>query len=307
MSARSRSTRGRLIAGGAFIHGGEPLVAVDPATGAVDPWDPGTALPQMVDSLAIGPAGDVWAAGFADQPTPGGAIRHYASLGDGGASIARADTGLPRRSAARGLLPIVADVRPRMDRTDPRPLGPGGRHGPGVPRGGLRVRRWRPATGACATAPDGSVDDWDPDLLGVLPFADDAGLMELEPYSLAVLGERLVVGGTFSTVVPNPSGGGSIRAISPMLVFSTTTGSLLRPTDPERVAWFPIQGWNAVAFDMLHTDAGLVVAFGSPGLGVFDATTLDWDATASAPYFDPTWWLPDYGNAIYALALPGSP
>ena len=58
---------------------------------------------------------------------------------------------------------------------------------------------------------------------------------------------------------------------------------------------------------MLHTDAGLVVAFGSPGLGVFDATTLDWDATASAPYFDPTWWLPDYGNAIYALALPGSP
>ena len=131
--------------------------------------------------------------------------------------------------------------------------------------------------------------------------------MELEPYSLAVLGERLVVGGTFATVVPNPSGGGSIRAISPMLVFSTTTGSLLRPTDSERVAWFPIQGWNAVAFDMLHTDAGLVVAFGSPGLGVFDATTLDWDATASAPYFDPTWWLPDYGNAIYALALPGSP
>jgi len=45
---------------------------------------------------------------------------------------------------------------------------------------------------------------------------DGAGLMELEPYSLAVLGERLVVGGTFSTVSANPSGGAHIDVISPI-------------------------------------------------------------------------------------------
>jgi hypothetical protein len=150
---------------------------------------------------------------------------------------------------------------------------------------------------------DGSVMAWNPDLYSVVPISPIGGLDELAPHSMAILGDRLIVGGIFMGMEPEP-GGAYLTPISPILVFSLTSGTLLRPTDPARTPWFPVNGWWSTAWSMARTDSGLAVALGQPGMGIFDATTLDFDAVASAPFFDTSWMPVGNDAGIFALAVP---
>jgi hypothetical protein len=63
----------------------------------------------------------------------------------------------------------------------------------------------------------------------------------------------------------------------------------------------------AAAYAMVPTDAGLVVALGSSGAAVFDATTFDLDESASSTYLEQVWQRVDTGNGVYALAMAGEP
>jgi hypothetical protein len=150
---------------------------------------------------------------------------------------------------------------------------------------------------------DDTLSAWDPDLLTVLRWSSVGGLDELTPRSMVVLGDNLVVGGCFTALEPNPRGGWFGNRISPLLVFSVSSGTLVRPTDPERWAWFTTN--QAVGYSMVATDGGLAVALGVSGMAVFDATTLDLDETASSTYMEQVWQMVDVGNGVYALAVPG--
>ena len=117
----------------------------------------------------------------------------------------------------------------------------------------------------------------------------------------------MIVGGQFSSIRPGQFGGGSINAVSPLFVFSASTGQLVRPTDPEAFAWFPSGGWWSAGYDIIARDSGVVVALGDTGIVVLNATTLNYDAGASAPFVTTDWWGRNTQNGIYALAAaPGA-
>ena len=154
--------------------------------------------------------------------------------------------------------------------------------------------------GLARIAADGTVDAWNPDLVGSLGMDLDLNTTAI-PMSFAVLGDNVVVGGDFQWVRDYDMGGSTNRPV-PLLVYSATTGALLRPSGDGLESWFDIAGWNPVGYELAATDGGLVAALGEPGMGIFDATTLELDLTSSGPYFDPNWWSPIVGNEVLALA-----
>jgi hypothetical protein len=71
-----------------------------------------------------------------------------------------------------------------------------------------------------------------------------------------------------------------------LFLFSASSGALVLPDTPDRLPWFPrAESW-ATAYDIAHTDAGLFVALGDEGLGIFDATTFQMDEVASDPFLN---------------------
>ena len=150
----------------------------------------------------------------------------------------------------------------------------------------------------------GSLDSWHPDLFGVFPIPNGSGLYSLEPYSIGTLGDRVLVGGQFSWITPAPGGGGYITVISPLLVFSASTGGLVRPTDPDVTPWFPIAGWWSAGHDILPRDSGIAVALGDTGVVVLNSSTLNYDAGASAPFVTLDWWGRNTDNGVFAIAAP---
>ena len=297
-------TDGRLIAGGDSlgIPGFSSLVAVDSATGQPDPWHPSSTLPVAIDTIAVAPAGDIWIGGITYSPAANVPLQHYAALAAGGmllpsptvdCLLAPDVNGPSTPTCARGWagLPRVQSLL--IDESGRLYLAGVFGSVAGSPRQGLaRIEK------------DGSLAAWDPNLVGTLPIPANGSLDTLEPHSLALIGDRLVVGGSFRYAVPNPGGGSFGTAVSPLLVFSTTSGALVRPTDPQRSAWFDLAGWWPVGYAMAHTAGGLLVALGQPGMGIFDATTLDLDVSASAPYLDTNWMSPVKDGGIYTLAVP---
>ena len=164
-----------------------------------------------------------------------------------------------------------------------------------------------PRRGLARLSASRQLDAWNPDLLGAIPIPNGDGLYSLEPYSIAALGDRVIVGGQFSWIRPAPGGGGSITAVSPLFVFSASSGQLVRPTDPERPPWFPIGGWWSAGHDILARDSGIAVALGDTGVVVLNSSTLNYDAGASAPFVTLDWWGRNTHNGVFALAAAPGP
>jgi hypothetical protein len=153
----------------------------------------------------------------------------------------------------------------------------------------------------------GALDPWTADLAGVIPTPMGTYVGRLQPLSLAVLHGNLLVGGAFCSYTARPGGGGYITCTSPLLVFSTDTGSLLRPTDPARPPWFSVYGWWSAGYAISASETGVVVALGDVGVVVLNPVTLDFDAPASAPFLSTDWWAHDYSVGVFALAAPTMP
>ena len=292
-------SKGRLVAGG--LGGSQAiLAALDLATGAVT-WQPSDGALAAVDDLAVEPDGDVWAAGLATGGAPAAALRHYASPVDGGAPMAAPSLGCLDAPGINGG-PSVPTCTPSWEgrtRVGAVMVDADGRV---VFAGAFGTVDGQARRGLARLETDGTLSAWSPDLLGALPIPADGGLDAIEPMSMAVLADNLVLGGRFTWIIPNPAGAFWMIEASPLLVFSTSSGALVRPTDPERSRWFDVGGWWPVGADMLPTDGGLAVALGEPGMGIFDATTLELDTASSAPYLDPNWLTPIDGYGVYALA-----
>jgi hypothetical protein len=298
-------SQGRLLVGGTFL-GDSPdksLLAVDEATGARDAWQPDAHHPTTVDTIVVAPDGGFWVGGASDWTDNAIALQHYAALDAGGTLLAAPAIGCLTARVINGGAsePVCGPDGTNPARVRTVLLDDAGRL---IVAGAFGSIDGTTRRGLAMLDPSGAVTAWDPDLLSVIPIPSDGGLDELAPYSLMILGDRLVVGGAFRYLRPNPSGGYFDMVISPLLVFSMTSGTLLRPTDPDRTPWFPMNGWWQTGWSMAHTDAGLAVAFGQPGMGIFDATTLDFDAAASGPFFDETWMPTTTDSGIFALAVP---
>jgi hypothetical protein len=277
------------------------LAGIDLASGAFT-WLPGDGPLLHVYTIATTPRGDLWVGGMGSDAAPTASLRHYSSLATGGSVLpapaltcldAPSINGGPAGPACAGSWAGWTAVTGLLADADGR-VTIGGQFGSigGVPRRGL-----------ARLEADGTVSGWNPDLLGSLPIPSDGGLDSLQPMSMALLADNLVVGGMFRWVVPNPAGAFWMQEASPILVFSASSGALLRPTDTTRSNWIDVGGWWPYGYAMAPTDGGLAVALGEAGMAVLDATTFDVDTTASAPYLNPNWVTPVSGNAIYTLAL----
>lgn len=297
-------TQGRLLVGGQFLmsDAGAGIVALDAVTGAPDGWTPDPSAPIIIDDIEVLPDGGFWIAGFAGPAAPGSSLQRYGPLNDGGALIASPEMGCLAVPMINGASePVCAPEwqgRTRVRSILPDESGAlyvGGVFGTidGAPRRGL-----------ARIAADGTVAAWDPDLYGLLPIPPDGALSRMATDSMIIVGGRLIVGGLWEYLYPNPNGGFFTGFISPLLVFSTSTGALELPSTPDRAAWFETPDWFPWAHDMVRTDNGLYVALGDQGMAVFDATTLALDTTASAEFLSPSWWSRDGRNGFYTLATP---
>lgn len=303
-------TDGRLLVGGGYLLPGgvRSVVAVDPTTGALDPWQADDTDPVIVDDILVEPDGEFWISGFSDIDAPTASIQRYAPFAEGGALLASpvvacldAQVLLEFDSGEPFCRPEWAE-RTRvysMALADDGSLYVAGVFGAidGVARRGL-----------ARLAPDGSVSAWNPDLLGAFPLAAGRGVYEFTTHAVAVLGDRVVLGGLYSWVEWKPNrSGGSIFRLSPVFVFSASHGGLVLPTNPDRSQWFPAAPLSTIegpVYDLAHTNAGLFAALGQQGVGIFDATTLQFDTLGSIALVNPDWWSQSPENAVYVLSTP---
>ncbi len=302
-------SQGRLLVGGGYLMPGGTgsIVALDADNGSLHAWAPDPSDPVIVDDIAVGPDGDFWIGGFADIDAPGSALQHYAAIDDGGALLASPEFGCLDAPMLSGLEPSApvclpewagrARVQSLLRATDGT-LYVAGVFGSidGFERRGLA--RFTSA---------GMLAAWKPDLLDAMAIETDGGLMEMAPYSMVLLADRLVVGGLFSSVVRKADGGGgTVHGRSPLFVFSASTGDLVLPATGDGLPWIDISEPSLVAYDIAHTDDGLYVALGETGIGIFDATSFAFDAAASEAFLNPDWWARAPGSAVYVLTLSGA-
>ena len=157
---------------------------------------------------------------------------------------------------------------------------------------------------------NGAVDAWSADLLGAVQIPSGQYLEALDTHAITTSGDKVLVGGHFCSETVTSSGGsgfsGYLTCTSPLLIFAASSGALLRPTDAAATAWFPVgTGTTAYAIDALS--GGVVVALGRLGVAVFDPTTLDFDAVASAPLTNWYRWGTDPQCGVFALSTPIEP
>ena len=283
------------------------ILALDPTSGRLIDWGPPAARPGTVYTIAVNPAdGRFWIGGTsAPQGNhPGTPLLHFTSPTEGATPLAVPSLTCLDAGGPYTMQPTCGAVS--YNGTEVRVLAyePGG----GLYLAGAfgavddQVRR-----GLARLDAGGQLDSWSADLLGVVPMAAGSYLWQLEPHSLAVLHGQLIVGGIFCSLHPSPGGGGAGSCISPLLVFSTETGTLLRPTDAAVSPWFQVFGWWSAGYSILASDTGVVVAMGDVGVMVLDPVTLDFDAPASAPLLSSNWWAHDFRNGVFALAAPATP
>lgn len=302
-------SEGRLLVGGSYLlpSGVGSIVAVDPATGALDPWQADDSDPVIVDDIVVEPDGDFWIAGFSDIDAPAASIQRYASIDTGGALQASPIIeclDAPLLDGFGSSEPFCQPEWAQRTRVYSIALAPDGSlyfagvfgRVDGVPRRGL-----------ARLAPDGSVSAWDPDLVGAFPLTPGRGIREMATHAMVLLGDRVAIGGEYGFIERKPNGsGGTLTRLSPLLIFSATSGGLILPTDPQRGPWFPheLPTIEGPVYDLAHTDAGLFAALGEEGIGIFDATTFDFDEAASVAFINPDWWSRSPGNAVFVLSTP---
>jgi hypothetical protein len=301
-------TDGRLIVGGERLLGndGPSVTALRASDGAVDGWSGHPDAPTPVASIVVDGTGSFWIAGTSLPTAPTTAIQRYAAFDAGGGLLQSPSMGCLEAPTIPGHWPSQPICDPVwQDRVHVGALL-------SMPDGSLYLAgsfgsvEGTPRNGLARIAPDGTVAPFDPDLLAELRIEPEGGLYELEPHGMLVLSDRLVVVGRFSSILAAASGGGGhIVRRSPVFVFDAASGDLILPATEARDPWFPIGGVFATGHDVAHTDSGLFVAFGRDGIGVLDATTLEFDAEASAPLLNPDWWSQNESNAVYTLALAG--
>jgi len=306
--------RGWLLVGGFFEFptptgsgDARSVVALDPSSGRLLDWDASSQRPAAVDSIAVNPEnGEFWVGGpshfWVASPQ---ALAHFSAPADGALPL-----------AAPSLTCLEAGGSSTSDTPVCRPLDNGSYEvralsfdfaGNLYVAGAFGTVDGQVRRGLARLGPTGSVDGWTADLLGALSIPDGSYLGRLVPYSLAILDNRLLVGGSFCSAMDGIGGGGSISCTSPLLVFSTETGALLRPTNVSRSPWFPTFGWWSAGYSILASTSGVIVALGDVGIAVFNPVTLDFDAAASAPFLSTSWWAHDYRNGVFALAAPTVP
>ena len=258
---------GWLLVGGSFFMPRQPgnpdarsVVALDPQTGSLDDWIPSVDAPGIVETFAVDPAdGEFWVGGSSRGISggPGTSLLRFE------APSAGADP-LPAPALTCLSAPILAGLFPSSpvcelpgnDGTHVYSLAfdAGGRL---YIAGAFGAVNGAPRRGLARLTESLQLDTWNADLLGAIPIANGNGLWALEPYSIAAVGTNVIVGGQFSSIRPGQSGGGSINAVSPLFVFSASSGQLVRPSDPEAFAWFPIGGWWSAGYDIIARDSGL--------------------------------------------------
>ena len=202
-------SEGRLIVGGAILLPGDTgaVVAVDAVTGALDPWTPHDSAPAIVDDIAVAPSGDFWVSGLSEVDTPGDALHHYASIDAGGTLLASPDFGCLDAPVLVGLEASEPVCRPEWaSRTRVRSMHlrpDGSLYFAGV----FGTIDGTARRGLARFEADGTLSSWDPDLLGALSLGSGQGLMEMAPYAIAVLSDRVIVGGVFEYVTVSNGGG----------------------------------------------------------------------------------------------------
>ena len=307
---------GWLLAGGTFFFPTDPgadwdlrsIIALDPSSGDLVNWSPSVPPPGVVDTIAVNPAsGEFWIGGSSRGlwGATATSLLHFARPTSGaGALTAPSLTCLEAGGAYTMDTPVCQPAG--NDTTEVRALSfdAAGRLYVAGAFGSVDGHAHR---GLARLDAAGSVDAWDADLLGVVPIPDGSYLWQLVPHSIAVLDNRLLVGGTFCSMEPKEGGGAAGTCHSPLLVFSTESGALLRPTDPAVSPWFPVFGWWSAGYSILASGTGVVVALGDVGVAVFDPVTLDFDSAASLPFLSTNWWAHDYRNGVFALAVPQTP
>ncbi len=282
------------------------VLALEPATGAAVAWHAGEEMPAIVETIAVDDRnGEFWI---------GGPSRPLWEA-DSGTSLLRFEP--PSSGADRLTAPALTCLTaPIVNGHFPaQPVcGLAGHDGTHVTAlafdaagrlyiaGGFGAVDGTPRRGLARLDATGAVDAWAPDLLGVLPIPSGSGLYTLDASALAFQGGRVLVGGEFAWITPSSGGGGSITTVSPLLVFSGTSGALLRPTDPDRWPWFPVAGWWSAGYDIVARDSGVIVALGDTGVIVLNPVTLDYDSAASAPLVTLDWWGRNSNNGVFALA-----
>jgi hypothetical protein len=306
---------GWLLVGGLFRFPTAPgaaldarsIVALDPSTGDVLDWRASSQRPAIADTIAVNPGnGEFWVGGTSLTymlPATSALARYAAPTLGAGALTAPSITCLDATTttAITTLMPVCQPSGGGGSEVRALAFDSAGRLYVAGAFGSVdgQVRR-----GLARLNATGAVDAWSADLQGVVPLADGSYLQALVPYSVAVLGNRLLVGGIFCAETLSAGGGGYLTCVSPLLVFSTETGALLRPTDPAVSPWFPTFGWWSAGYSILASDTGVIVALGDVGVAVFNPVTLDFDATASAPFLSTGWWAHNSFNGVFALAAP---
>jgi hypothetical protein len=307
---------GWLLVGGFFRFPTAPgaaldarsIVALDPSSGDVLDWPASSQSPSIADTIAVNPGnGEFWVGGSSlTYLLPAtSALARYAAPTDGATSLPA-----PSIACLDASSPNLIMYTPVCE-----PSGNGGSEvralafdsaGRLYAAGAFGSVDGQVRRGLARLDATGAPDAWNPDLLRVVPIPDGSYLYTLVPHSLAVLDNRLLVGGSFCSITPRVGGGGGLGCVSPLLVFSTETGALLRPTDPAVSPWFTVFGWWSAGYSILASDTGVVVALGDVGVAVFDPVTLDFDPAASAPFLSGGWWGHSFRDGVFAMAVPAA-
>ena len=300
---------GRLLVGGGYLLPGgvRSIVAVDAATGSLDPWQADDTDPVIVDDILVEPDGEFWISGFSDIDAPAAALQRYAPLDAGGALLASPEIeclDAPILEEFGSSEPFCLPEWASRTRIYSMALAEDGSLYLAGVFGAIDgvVRR-----GLARLAPDGSVSSWNPDLVDAYALAAGQGVHDMATYAIELIADKVVLGGEYARISRNPNGGGFSNRLSPILVFSASSGGLLLPTSPDREPWFPefpMSELEGPVYDLAHTNAGLFAAMGEEGIGIFDATTLAFDTPGSIAFVNPDWWSRSPGNAVYVLSAP---
>jgi hypothetical protein len=304
----------RLLVGGQFkLTGSEAsdgpttVIGVDSRTGVIQ-WQPQGPTPYVVRTIAVDPlTAESWIGGQPTDWSPYSVpLVHVAAPSAGAGSLPVPSLGCLEAPTIDGFAVPGVCGTPNADRPELWSLAvdDAGRLYLGGLFGSVDGAAHR---GLARLAANGTVDDWNADLLGAIPMPPGEGLQTLDPLAIAPFGGRVLVGGQFCSIRPSGGGGGAMTCISPLLVFDGDTGALLRPSDPARSPWFPILGWWSSGYAIVARSSGVAVALGDVGVVVLDPATLDLDAAASAPLLSQDWWGHQFGEGVFALGVPATP
>lgn len=297
---------GRLVVAGDFAwlsgEARDGLGAIDPVTGAADPWTPdasGQSHPAP-RSIAVDPdTDDLYVAGASCRAlywecpdVDVDPVVRYTDIDDGGA-IDPAFSPVVACNPA-GYSDVGITTCPNVRIGVVRVLG-----GDVYLAGEFTKVDGTPRQGLARLGKDGTLRAWAPTLFTQMDPPPGGELFAVSPHELLLDANRVIVSGTFQTWVPFGGGAGAIQEKSYVVAYSATTGTRIYPA-PSGPMTGPPSGVGDGAFDAAIYGSALVVAVGRRGAMVLDRATFAFDPTANPYLVGDKFWASNEG--VFSLA-----